>query len=209
MNLRRRRRRRRLLAALILLLLAALLLTVFRYLPLVRTLAAVRIENETSNRIVEAIDRQIESGAIRYERMIRLKTDEQGRVRALIADVAEMNRLKTLILREIGETVGEMREQSLDVPLGSVLAPALFSGCGASIPVRIVSFQTSGAEFCSSFTQAGVNQTLHQIRLDVRVDVTALTPAGRMNVPVSVETIVAQTVIVGEVPQTVISVTGE
>lgn len=209
MNLKRRRRRRFLLLGLMLLLLAAVLLVRFRYLPLVRTLVSVKIENETSNIIVEAIDEQIDSGNIRYDRIITLQTDAQGHVTALETEMSEVNRLKMELLRSIGGKIREMTVAELSVPLGNVLAPSLLSGHGGYVPVRVVEFQSSGAEFESSFTQAGINQTLHQISLRLGVTVSALTPAGLLTVPVSVEMVVAQTVIVGEVPQTVISITGE
>ena len=205
MHLRRRRRRRLLIALALLLPLAGAALLHFRYHPLIRELAAVKIDNEASSVIVRAIDQQIERGELQYENLIRIRTDANGHVTALTTDMAEINRLKMELLHSIGEQIEDLSEASLRIPVGDVVAPTLFSGQGGYLSVRLVEYQTSGAEFVSSFSQAGINQTLHRISLKVGIRVTALTPAGLLTVPVSVEMVVAQTVIVGEIPQTLIT----
>lgn len=209
MNLKKRRRRRCVLLLGATLLIGLVLLIRLRYLPTIRTLVTVQIDNEASNLIVDAINAQIDSGSIQYDKIITLKTDGNGHVTALQTNLAEINRLKMEILRRIGEDLREMSVEQLSVPLGNVIAPSLLSGYGGYLPVRLVALRTSGANFESQFTQAGINQTLHQIGLNVRIHVIVLTPAGEMDVPVNVEMVVAQTVIVGDVPQTVISITGE
>lgn len=209
MNLKKRRCRRGLLLFAAALVIALALLIRLRYFPTIRTLVQMQIDNEASNLIVDAINEQIDSGSIRYDRIITLQTDASGRVSALKTDLGEINRLKADILRTIGKGMREMSVEQLSVPVGNVIAPTLLSGVGGYVPVRLVALRSSGADFVSSFTQAGINQTLHQISLNVRIHAIVLTPAGELDVPVHVEMVVAQTVIVGEVPQTVISMTGE
>ena len=209
MNLQKRRCRRRLLVLALALTVGAVLLIRLRWQPAIRTLVQMQIDNEASNLIVEAINEQIDSGSIRYDRIIILQTDAGGRVTALQTDMGEINRLKMEILRRIGRDMREMSIEQLSVPVGNVVAPSLLSGLGGFVPVRLVALRSSGADFVSEFTQAGINQTLHQISLHVRIHAIVLTPAGEMDVPVQVEMVVAQTVIIGEVPQTLISMTGE
>ena len=209
MHLKKRRCRRRLVVLAVALLIGAVLLIRLRYYPTIRTLVQMQIDNEASNLIVDAINEQIDSGSIRYDRIITLQTDESGRVCALQTDLGEINRLKADILRTIGKDMREMSVEQLSVPIGNVLAPSLLSGVGGYVPVRLIALRSSGADFVSEFTQTGINQTMHQISLNVRIHAVVLTPAGELDVPVHVEMVVAQTVIVGEVPQTVISITGE
>lgn len=206
MNLKRRRRRRRLLLSTTALLLALVLFVKLRWQPMIRTLVAVQVDNEASSMIVEAINEQIDAGTIQYDAIISMTTDANGRVAALRTNLAEVNRLKAEILRAIGRRMEEMSVESLSVPVGNVLAPALLSGVGGYVPVHLVELRTSGADFVSSFTQAGINQTLHQISLNVKIHVIVLTPAGKLDVPCAVEMVVAQTILIGEVPQTVISI---
>ena len=208
MNLKKRRRRRRLRLIGAALLVAAVLFFKLRYQPMVRTLVAVRVDNEASGRITEAINEQIDAGAIRYDSIIPLHTDKDGHVSALQTNMAEINRLKREIQRSVSDGLQELSVDRLSVPLGNVLLPSLLSGVGGYVPVRLVELRTTGVDFDSRFTQAGINQTLHQIGLTVSMHVIVLTPAGKMDVPVEVEMVVAQTVLMGEVPQTVIHYTG-
>ena len=74
--------------------------------------------------------------------------------------------------------------------------------------MRVVSLRSSNAELKSSFTQAGINQTLHSLELEVEVEILLLTPAGFLNLNVDTRVPVAQTVIVGTVPNTLITTGG-
>ncbi len=204
MNLKKRRRRRRLLLLAAVLLAGLILFVKLRWQPMIRTLVAVQVDNEASNRIVDAINTQLDADAIRYDDLIRLQTDAAGHVTALQTNMGEINRLKKELLRLIGAGLQEMSVEQLSVPVGNVLLPSLLSGVGGYVPVRLVELRSSGADFVSEFSQAGVNQTLHQISLNVKLHVVVLTPAGELDVPVQVVLPVAQTVLVGEVPQTLV-----
>ena len=61
---------------------------------------------------------------------------------------------------------------------------------------------SSEANFRNAFTSAGINQTKHQIILTVDVSVSILLPGFRTATKVSNSFIVAETVIVGTVPDT-------
>lgn len=209
MNLRKRRRRRLMVAVLLVLAVLFFLLLRLRFAPMVEALSMTTVNNETATLINNAIDAYIEAGYIHYDRIIRLEKNAEGRVTAMQTDMTEVNRLKTEILDEINKEIVELSVEDLSVPLGSIIMPELFSGRGPGIPVKLMTIKSSGAEFHNSFSEAGINQTLHQIILDVGVTVTILTPNGTEDVNIQSEAVVAQTVIVGEVPQTMISLTEE
>ena len=109
---------------------------------------------------------------------------------------------------EIDRVIPDMTGQDFAVPVGNVLFPALFSGRGGNLPVRVVSLRSSNAEIGSSFTAAGINQTLHTVELQVSVEMLLLTPAGFLELKTQTTVPLAQTVIVGSVPGTLIQ-TGE
>ena len=208
------RRKRRILRRCLLLGAVALLailgaVTRLYYLPAVSALAVTQVDNSTSTLINDAIDRQISQGNIRYEDLVTLEKNLDGQITALKTNMAEVNRLKTETLSIINREITGLGREDLGVPLGSVVFPALFSGRGPLLPVRLVTVRTASADFENRFTHAGINQTLHQIILTVEVTVTVMTPAGAQDVPVRSQVVAAQTVIVGSVPQTVITVTGD
>ena len=101
-----------------------------------------------------------------------------------------------------------MDASDLGIPLGSLVLPELFSGKGPGIPVQVLSIRNSDASFGSNFTEAGINQTLQQLTMDVVVDVSILVLGRTRSLRVSSQVVVAETIIVGQVPNTYLQ-TGE
>lgn len=194
----------------IILLLIFLFLWFFRYKysTAITELAHTQVTNATSDLINDAIDKQIESGSVRYDRVVYFEKDLDGRITALKTNMSEVNRLKTDILNLINDEILAMDSAELGIPLGSLVLPELFSGRGPGIPVQIISIRNSDASFQSHFTQAGINQTMLQLSMDVVVDVSVLVLGRTHSFSVSSQVVVAETIIVGQVPDTYLQ-TGE
>lgn len=182
---------------------AALLLWFrYRYNGAIRSLAETQVRNATSDLINDAIDMQIELGNIQYDRIVYFEKNLDGQITALKTNMAEVNRLKTAILNLVNDEILAMDTSEISIPLGSLAIPELFSGRGPGIPVQVISIRNSDGSFSSSFTEAGINQTLHQLTMEVLVDVSVLVLGKAEEFTVSSHVVVAETVIVGQVPNT-------
>lgn len=173
-----------------------------------RDLSKTQITNTTSDLINDAIDEQIESGNILYDRIVYFEKDLDGRITALKTNMSEVNRLKTDILNLINNEILALDTADIGVPLGNLFLPEFLSGKGPVIPVQIIAIRNSDASFSSSFTEAGINQTLQKITLTVSVDVTILVLGKTDSFTVSSQVVVAETVIVGQVPDTYLQTGG-
>lgn len=173
-----------------------------RYNDAVTELAHTQVKNSTSDLINDAIDRQIQSGNIEYDRIVYFEKDLDGRITALKTNMSEVNRLKTEILNLINDEILAMDTSHMGIPLGSIFLPEILSGMGPSIPLQVLSIRNSDASFHSYFTQAGINQTLQQLTMEVSVDVTVLVLGETASFTVSSQVVVAETIIVGQVPDT-------
>ena len=180
-----------------------------KYRTAIEELAETQVRNSTSDLINDAIDRQIESGNIQYDRMVYFEKDLNGQITALKTNMSEVNRLKTDILDIINEQILALDTADIGIPIGSLLLPELLSGKGFRIPVLIHSIRNSDAEFSSRFSEAGINQTLQQLNLEVLVDVTVLVLGQTKSFTVSSHVVVAETVIVGQVPNTFFQTGGQ
>lgn len=187
---------------------AVLLIFRYRYHAAINSLARTQVTNSTSDLINDAIDRQIELGNIQYDRMVYFEKDLEGRITAVKTNMSEVNRLKTDILNLINDEILALDTTDLGIPLGSLLLPELFSGKGPNIPIKIISIRNSDASFSSAFSAAGINQTLQQLTMHVQVDVTVLVLGETESFTVSSEVVVAETIIVGQVPQTYLQTGG-
>ena len=208
MRMFRRRFRRRAGFGLLAALLALVLLLHFRYLPAVRRLAAMQAENETSNRINDAVLSCLQDLGLDCSDLVCLEKLSDGSVAAAQWDMTALNLLRGALLTELNRLIPDLDSQTLGVPLGNVFFPALLSGRGGRLPVRVVSLRGANAEPCSSFTRAGINQTLCNLELRVSVELLLLTPAGLVTSEVATCVPVSQTLIVGPVPDTLFT-TGE
>ena len=134
--------------------------------------------------------------------MIYFEKDLDGRITALKTNMSEVNRLKTDILNLINDEILSLTTEDLGIPLGSLFLPEFFSGRGPIIPVQILSIRNSDASFSSSFSEAGINQTLQQMTMHVSVDVAVLVLGQTKSFTISSQVVVAETIIVGDVPDT-------
>lgn len=188
------------------LVICVILLVLFRikYHDTIRSLAETQVKNTTSDLINDAIDKQIDIGNIQYDRIVYFEKDLNGKITALKTNMSEVNRLKTSILNIINDEILAMDTTDLGIPIGSLVLPEIMSGRGVHIPVQILSISNSDASFESRFTEAGINQTLQKITMHVSVDVAILVLGQTENFTVSSEVVVAETIIVGQVPDTLL-----
>ena len=187
----------------VLLLLAVILcFIVFRskYHDVITTLAQTQVKNATSDLINDAIDKQICNGTIQYDRMVYFEKDLEGKITALKTNMSEVNRLKTDLLNLINDEILAMDSDHLGIPIGSLILPEVFSGKGPLIPVQILTIRNSEADFFSEFSQAGINQTLQKLNMRVSVDVAVLVLGKVDDFTISSQVVIAETVIVGQVP---------
>lgn len=180
----------------------------FRYNGQIRLLAQTQVKNTTSDLINDAIDKQIENGNIHYDRIVYFEKDLNGRITALKTNMSEINRLKTDILNIINDEILALDSSDLGVPIGSLFMPEFLSGRGPGIPVHILSIRNSEAYFSSEFQEAGINQTLHQINMHVSVDAAVLVLGQTDSFTISSQVVIAETIIVGQVPETLLRTGG-
>ena len=179
-----------------------------KYRAVIGELAQTQVKNTTSDLTNDAIAKQIAAGNIRYDRIVYFEKDLDGRITALKTNMSEVNRLKTDILNIINDEILALDHSDIGIPLGSLFLPELLSGRGPSIPVHILSIRNSDAVFNSDLTQAGINQTLHKLIMEVSVDVSVLILGQTSSFTLTSEVVVAETVIVGQVPDTFLQTGG-
>ena len=188
--------------------LAIFLLFRNKYHQVIRELAQTQVANATSDLINDAVAKQISDGNVAYDRIVYFEKDLNGRITALKTNIGEVNKLKTDTLNWINDEILAMDESRIGIAIGSIILPEFFSGRGPKIPVEVLTIRNSDATFQSDFTHAGINQTLHQLHMNVSVDVAVLVLGTTVSFTVSADVVVAETIIVGDVPDTFLQTGG-
>ncbi len=169
--------------------------------PILTSLATARVANTVTRIVTAAVNETVYEGDVDYDSLISLEKDNDGRVVALKSNMAEFNRLQSAVLANVLERLGEVDTRELAIPLGTLTGSPLMAGRGPAIRVRMQSVGAPAARFENAFTSAGINQTKHQILLAVDVSVGILLPGFSTATRVSSSFAVAETVIVGGVPE--------
>ena len=187
----------------LLILLLVLTVVILRHMkPLLISLATASVSNTVNRIVVAAVDDAVISGEIDYDALVRFEKDDSGHVTALRSNMAEANRLQTAICDDILQRLSEVSTRELRIPIGTLTGVAVLAGRGPTLCVRMQAVGSSNATFRNEFSAAGINQTKHQILLDVDVNMSILLPGFSTYTTVSNVISVAETVIVGSVPQT-------
>jgi len=173
----------------------------FRLRPVVEELAAVQVQNRVTGDINAALS-EINTD---YNTLVTTQQDQQGAVLAVTTNMAAVNALRNQVADRVLSAVETIDVHELGVPLGSLLDMDLVWAKGPAIRVHSLVAGTADVQAHSEFTSAGINQTLHRILLDVNVPLTVILPGISVDTLVSVQVCVAETVIVGRVPQTMLS----
>lgn len=190
------------LTLLVLALLAAVVSLLWHLKPVMTSMATARVSNLVNRIVSAAVNEAVENGSIDYQNFVIFEKDETGHITALRSNVAEVNRMQGQITDEILHRLSEVATSELEIPLGTLTGSALLAGRGPSLFVRMQAVGSASAAFRNQFTAAGINQTRHQIFLDVDVYMSILLPGMKTSTRVSNEIAVAETVIVGGVPDT-------
>lgn len=166
------------------------------------SLAVTRVSNMVGRVVTEAVSDAVSSGEIQYNNLITLEKNASGGIAAMQSNMAEFNRLQSTITQEILDRLGEMSDIDLRIPIGTLTGSALLAGRGPGFSVRMQTTGSCSARFENQFTHAGINQTTHSILLCVDVSMSILLPGFRTGTNVSNTFSVAETIIVGDVPDT-------
>ena len=169
--------------------------------PVLSRVAVTRVSNTVNRIVVHAVNEAVNSGAISYDQLVSFEKDNDGRIAAVHSNVAACNRLQAEILDIILTRIEEVPARDLSIPVGTLLGSALLAGRGPRISVRMESVGSSSARFGNTFASAGINQTRHEIVLYIDVSVAILLPGFTTATKVSNAVTVAETVIVGAVPE--------
>ena len=161
---------------------------------------------------VETINRAVKQAmgqGVTYEELIDAQMDAQGRVSMLRANTMRMNELasQTAVLAE--RELGSAENQVVQIPLGAALGVSFLSGFGPRLEVQILPVGAVHTSFDTEFETAGINQTRHKIFLNLRATVSLIVPTGSQLVEVTSTVPIAESIIVGEVPESFVDVNNE
>lgn len=170
--------------------------------PVIIEVAVAQSENIASSIIESAINSVLYENGITYSSLVDIEKDDSGRVTTVKADTIKMNMLKSEIGAEISNDILENDSREISIPLGTILGISALSGKGPKIKTTVTLASNVTSTIKNTFTSAGINQTLHEIFVNVNATIYVIMPKNSATAEVNSNYCIAQTVIIGTVPET-------
>lgn len=157
---------------------------------------------ETLNRAVHTVT----DNGVAYEELIDTRLDVQGKVSMLRANTMRMNALAAQTAMVAEQELNSFENQFVEIPMGAALGVRFLSGFGPRIQVQILPVGAVSTDYDTEFETAGINQTRHKIFLTLRATVSLIIPTGSRLVEVQSTMLIAESIIIGEVPDSFVDV---
>lgn len=143
-----------------------------------------------------------------YDELVTIHKDNENNINLIETNVKTVNKIVSEIANNIQKEMNKLEEDVIDLRLGSLTGSRILAGTGPKIPIRVSSVGNIETDFRSEFKEAGVNQTLHRLYLNVECEVSILTPFETIEEKITNQVILAENIIVGKIPQTYYNIEG-
>lgn len=177
-----------------------LVLVDMRVRPIIEKTAAYESKVLATRIINDTVYAELEDSELMYDDLVTLTYNSDNSVSSVESNMAAINRIKARITKSVNDQLALLDQHDLSLALGTVSGFASFYNQGPLIPVKVKPEGYVETTLISSFTDAGINQTLHQILVEIDVDIAAVIPGYTASAQVKTQFVIAETVIVGNVP---------
>lgn len=188
-----------------LLVLSGVLLALLKYSearirPIITSMVEAHARSIGARVVSETIDEEIAQSNLIYDDLISFEKDANGKISALKTNILTVNKLKAALSVVILNKLSGMEDINLYIPLGNLLNGEFLSGRGPRIEVILIPVGSVITDIRNVFSSAGINQTRHQIMLDVQVTISIIMPFSVETTNIETSVSIAETIIVGDVP---------
>ena len=153
----------------------------------------------TTKAVTEAVEEVLQGGGYSYDDLAAIRYSG-GSVSAIETNPNAINRLKNSVVAAAEQKAEEIHNSVMYIPLGAFSGLTLIANEGPKIPLTYCLTGSFSAELVSSFESAGINQTVHHIRLVVKAEIVTASVDYKDTLCFSTDYEVAQSVIVGGIP---------
>ncbi len=167
--------------------------------PMIRATAAYHASIYATNLMNEAVEEELKK--VQGFQLVQISQNEKTNITSVTLDMLQINQIKTGITERILIELSSEETEVVEVPLGTLLGSEIFSGRGPLIPITLSPMGLAKIQTKSNMRQAGINQVLHEVVLSVEIEVSAILPGYSADAAASSDYLIAQTVIVGNVPE--------
>ncbi|MCL4441023.1 MAG: sporulation protein YunB [Firmicutes bacterium] len=176
--------------------------------PTLFTIARVKAIHLATEIMNKTVMENLAKQQIEYKDIVQVHKDSQGRIVLMQADTIKINRLSNEITLKVQESLRNLDDESIDIPMGQLLGIHLLAALGPEFNVRMIPLGTIRVDIVDKFEGAGINQTRHLIWLDLNSEFQIAIPLYKEVFKVNTKVPLAQDIIVGDVPPALVTLPG-
>lgn len=163
-----------------------------------KSVATIITNDETTNAIID----------YEYSDFVIIHKDDDGNILMLESNMKNINIVISDVANRIQKSINNIQAEDVSISLGSFTGVSILSGRGIKVPIRISTIGNVKTNVRSEFISQGINQTLHRLYLDIESEISVLTPFNTINQSIKNQLILAENIIVGEIPETYYDLNG-
>ena len=163
-----------------------------------KSLATIITNDETTNAIID----------YKYSDFVIIHKDDKGNILMLESNMKNINIVISDVASRIQNSINNTKDEDITISLGSFTGISILSGRGIKVPIRISTIGNVKTNVRSEFMSKGINQTLHRLYLDIECEISVLTPFNTIDESIKNQLILAENIIVGEIPETYYNLEG-
>ncbi len=156
------------------------------------SIATRAINNAVSDRIAKSI---------LYDQIIKTEIDNQGKIVFIQVNTAEVNRIASETSLSVQDTLKDLSNQEIYIPLGQVVGGKILAGRGPKIPIKVLPVGTVESSVSEEFMEKGINQTSYRLFVKIKANVSIIVPLIRTEATVQTQIPIANIIIPGTVPE--------
>lgn len=181
-------------------LLSSLIFIEFRIKIIRHDISEFTAKNTAASAILNGVEETVNNASLYYSDIVDLSLDENGNVKSISTDTAKLNTVSNAVNRNVDKRISEMKNIPVKIPLTSFFGDEIISGLGPELTFYVTMTGSASTKFENMFDSSGVNQTRHQIMLDVSVDVYVIFGKKIEKYKVNSNLCIAESIIVGNTP---------
>ena len=160
---------------------------------------ATKVSNEQATNVMKDY---------KYDDFVNIDKTADGNIKLISANTITINKIISDIPLLIQNELEKVENSKFYIRLGTFTGSRILAGRGPKVEIKMSVIGDIETDLKSEFKEAGINQTLHRIYLEVKCNVSILTPVNSITEVITNQVLLAEGVIVGNIPDTYYNLKG-
>ena len=173
----------------------------FKFRPVIKAISVSKAKVISTEAVNEAILQELSENKEAYNQIVKLEKLENGELTAILSDMEKVNKLKSRVGMIIQNKFLSLKDKKITVAMGTLSGIEMFNGLGPGVPMKISVSGNVSTDFKTSFSGAGINQTIYQIYLYIRTRICVMVPGCSCCEDFESSFLVSEIVVLGNVPK--------